>query len=54
MDNYIGPGNAVTVAMPYTVRTVDADRFRRLRNGDYIRVSGVYTSNSRLELRSFD
>jgi hypothetical protein len=40
----------VTVVMPYQTSAGTTDRFRRLRNNDYVRVEGQLVSNSRLEL----
>ncbi|HEX5726314.1 MAG TPA: hypothetical protein VFX98_12655 [Longimicrobiaceae bacterium] len=41
------------VSMPYNPRSTDADRFRRLRNGDYVRLEGRYLSRDRFELERF-
>lgn len=43
----------VVVYMRYGASAADADRLRRLRNGDYVRVEGRLTSNSRFELERF-
>ena len=43
----------VTISLPYNARSSDVDRFRNLRNGDYVRVSATYLSGSRYELRQF-
>jgi hypothetical protein len=40
----------LTVVMPYQTNASTTDRFRRLRNNDYVRVEGQLVSNSRLEL----
>jgi tRNA(Ile2) C34 agmatinyltransferase TiaS len=43
----------LTVTLPYNPRSQDADRFRNLRAGDYVRFYGTYLTNSRVELRQF-
>ncbi len=43
----------LTVTLPYNPRSQDIDRFRSLRSGDYVRLYGVYLTNSRVELRQF-
>ncbi|HEY0673995.1 MAG TPA: hypothetical protein VGD27_17090 [Longimicrobiales bacterium] len=43
----------ITVTLPYNPRSQDLDRFRSLRSGDYVRLYGIYLSNSRVELRQF-
>jgi hypothetical protein len=43
----------LTVTLPYNPRSSDLDRFRSLRAGDYVRLYGIYLSNSRVELRQF-
>jgi hypothetical protein len=49
-------GNNVilTVSMPYNASNADRARFQNLRNGDYVRFSGVFITNSRVELRQFN
>lgn len=42
-----------TVSMPYNPRTQDVNTFRSLRNGQYVRLYGVYLNNGRVELRQF-
>ena len=42
-----------TVSMPYNPRTQDVNTFRSLRNGQYVRLYGVYLNNARVELRQF-
>jgi hypothetical protein len=42
-----------TVSLPYNPRTSDVNTFRSLRNGQYVRLYGIYLSNSRIELRQF-
>jgi hypothetical protein len=41
------------VTLPYNPRSQDADRFRSLRSGDYVRFYGTYLSNNRVQLRQF-
>jgi hypothetical protein len=41
------------VSLPNNARRSDLDRFRALRNGDYVRVEGRFTSRDRFELESF-
>lgn len=43
----------VTVVMPYQTNAGTADRFRNLRNNEYVRVEGQLVSNGRLELTRF-
>ncbi len=43
----------LTVTLPYNPRSTDLNRFRSLRQGDYVRLYGTYLSNSRVELRQF-
>lgn len=43
----------LTITLPYNPRSSDLDRFRNLRSGDYVRMYGVYLTNSRVELRQF-
>lgn len=43
----------LTVVMPYNSNATSADRFRRLRQNDYVRVEGQLVSNARLELSRF-
>ena len=43
----------LTVTLPYNPRSSDLDRFRSLRSGDYVRLYGVFLTNSRVELRQF-
>jgi len=43
----------VTVSMPYNARRQDITTFQNLRQGDFVRIYGVYVSNSRVELRQF-
>ena len=42
------------VSMPYNARQNDVTRFNNLRNGDFVRISGVLLNNSRIELRQFN
>ena len=48
-----GSNGQITVSMPYNANNNDSNRFNNLRNGDYIRFSGVYLNNSLVELRQF-
>ena len=41
------------VSLPNNARRSDLDRFRALREGDYVRVEGRFTSQDRFELESF-
>ena len=43
----------VTVSMPYNARRQDVTTFQNLRNGDNVRLYGVYLNNTRVELRQF-
>jgi hypothetical protein len=43
----------LTVTLPYNPRSSDVDRFRNLRSGDYVRLYGIYLTNSRVELQQF-
>ena len=49
----MGSGTRVTVSMPYSPSRADVNRFQSLRQGDYVRIAGVYLNNSRVELRQF-
>jgi len=49
----MGTGTRVTVSMPYSPRRADQNRFQNLRQGDYVRIAGVYLNNTRVELRQF-
>ena len=46
-------GTRVTVSLPYNVTRNDQVRFQNLRNGETVRLYGVYLNNSRVELRQF-
>lgn len=46
-------GRTVTVSLPYNPGAAAADQFRRLRQGDYVRVEGRYVTNTRFELDRF-
>jgi hypothetical protein len=46
-------GTRLTVSLPYNVTRNDQTRFQNLRNGDSVRLYGVYLNNSRVELRQF-
>jgi len=43
----------VVVSLPYNARRSDVDRFRALREGDYVRVEGRFLDRERFELDSF-
>jgi hypothetical protein len=43
----------VTIALPYNARGADIDNFRRLRNGDYVRVEGEFVNGDNLQLMTF-
>lgn len=43
----------VVVSVPFTARRADVDRFRALREGDYVRVEGRFRDRERFELDSF-
>ena len=49
----VGTGTRLTVSMPYSPSRADMNRFQSLRNGDYVRIAGVYLNGSRVELRQF-
>jgi len=46
--------NTMTVTVPYNLSTNDINRFRSLRNGDFVRFYGVYLNNSQVQLRQFN
>jgi hypothetical protein len=46
-------GRPVTVALPYNARGADVDNFRRLRNGDYVRVEGEFVNADNVQLMAF-
>ena len=43
----------LTISMPYRASNADVTRYNNLRTGEYVRITGVYLNNSRVELRSF-
>jgi|GEM_PF-363921 len=43
----------LTVVMPYQTAAAEANRFRNLRNNEYVRVQGRLVANGRLELTRF-
>lgn len=43
----------LTVSLPYNPRQADLNRFQSLRSGDNVRIYGVLSNNSRVELRQF-
>jgi len=49
----VGAGTHVTVSMPYSPNRADMKRFQNLRQGDNVRIAGVYLNSSRVELRQF-
>lgn len=49
-----GNGVLLTVSMPYRANSQDQNRFNSLRVGDFVRFSGVFLNNSRVELRQFN
>ncbi len=51
LDNY---NNTLTVTVPYNLNSNDINRFRSLRNGDFVRFYGQYMSNSQVQLRQFN
>jgi hypothetical protein len=46
-------GRTVTVSVPYNAKTADVESFRRLRQGDYVRVEGAFVSADNLQLLAF-
>jgi hypothetical protein len=46
-------GRTVTVSVPYNAKTADVESFRRLRQGDYVRVEGAFVSPDNLQLLAF-
>ncbi|HEX2093330.1 MAG TPA: hypothetical protein VHG28_13060 [Longimicrobiaceae bacterium] len=46
-------GSTVQVSLPYGASRSDVDRFRRLRNGDYVRLEVQALSQTRVELYRF-
>jgi len=46
-------GGTLTVVMPYQSNTTDANRFRNLRQNDYVRVEGQLVANGRMDLSRF-
>jgi hypothetical protein len=46
-------GRMVTVTLPYNARGADVDNFRRLRNGDYVRIEGEFVSADAVQLMAF-
>jgi hypothetical protein len=47
-------GRTVLVALPYNPPPAVAERFRLVRNGEQVRVSGRYIAEHRLELARFE
>jgi outer membrane lipoprotein SlyB len=50
LNNY----GTLTVTVPYNLNSNDINRFRSLRNGEFVRFYGQYTSNSQVQLRQFN
>jgi hypothetical protein len=46
--------NTLTVSVPYNLNSNDVNRFRSLRNGDFVRFYGVYLNRSQVQLRQFN
>ena len=46
-------GEVVTVSLPYSARAVEVESFRRLRQGDYVRLEGEFINRDNLQLDSF-
>jgi outer membrane lipoprotein SlyB len=46
--------NTLTITVPNNLSTNDINRFRSLRNGDFVRFYGVYLNNSQVQLRQFN
>lgn len=46
--------NTLTITVPNNLGTNDINRFRSLRNGDFVRFYGVYLNNSQVQLRQFN
>ncbi len=47
-------GNSTTVAMPYNPRSQDANRFSRLRDGDYVKFRAHWLNPTRFEIVRFN
>ena len=46
--------NTLTVTVPNNLSGNDINRFRSLRNGDFVRFYGQYLNNSQVQLRQFN
>jgi len=46
--------NTLTVTVPSNLNTNDINRFRSLRNGDFVRFYGVLLNSSQVQLRQFN
>lgn len=46
--------NTLTVTVPNNLSNNDINRFRSLRNGDFVRFYGMYLNNSQVQLRQFN
>ena len=49
----VGRSARLLVALPPRLSRADVYRFRQLRQGDYVRLYGVFVTRSRVELREF-
>ncbi len=52
-DVRLRTGELVTVTLPYNARAAEVDSFKRLRNGDYVRLEGEFVNRDNLQLYSF-
>lgn len=48
-----GGGAQLLVTLPYRANSADVNRFNSMRVGDYVRFTGVFLNNNRVELRQF-
>ena len=48
-----GGGAQLLVTLPYRANSADVNRFNNMRVGDYVRFTGVFLNNNRVELRQF-
>jgi outer membrane lipoprotein SlyB len=46
--------NTLTVTVPYNLNTNEINRFRSLRNGDFVRFYGQFLNSSQVQLRQFN
>ena len=49
----VNSGTRLTVSMPYSPSRADMSRFQNLRQGDYVRIAGVFLNSSWVVLRPF-